>query len=236
MAGATLQSATGFGYALVAGPATFAVFEPAEAIAVLIAVSSVLNVLVIAGERRETSIRRQELLPVLAWAAPGVACGVLILLALSKPTLQVIVGICVIVAVAIQAQRGHAARRETSQAVRAVAGLTAGTLTTTTATSGPPLVLMLERAGATPAEFRDTMAALLLGLNIMGAIALAAAGGRAELPGAWILILLVSVVVLGGFLGRLIFDRLDHGAFRTAGLTLIVASGLGSIAAGIWAG
>ena len=45
MAGATLQSATGFGFALVAGPAVFAATEPAEAITVLLALGAVLNLL-----------------------------------------------------------------------------------------------------------------------------------------------------------------------------------------------
>ena len=233
LAGATLQSATGFGYALLAGPATFAVAEPAEAITILLAIGTVLNVLIMVVERRESSIRRQELLPVLGWAAPGVAGGVLILIALSKPALQVIVGICVLLAVAVQARRGRSERSGASGTARAVAGLAAGTLTTTTATSGPPLVLMLERAGASPEEFRDTMAALFLGLNVMGAIALILADGRAELPDARILVLLVVVVVLGRYLGRLIFERLDADSFRLAGLVLIMASALGSIAAGL---
>ena len=58
------------------------------------------------------------------------------------------------------------------------------------------------------------MAALLLGLNILGAIALVVAGGRAELPEVAVLALLVGVVALGRIVGRLIFDRLDADAFR----------------------
>lgn len=232
-AGATLQSATGFGYALLAGPATFAAFEPGEAISLLLALGTMLNVMIIASERRESAIRRRELVRVLAWAVPGVVAGVLILLAISKPAVQVIVGACVLLAVGIQLRRPRIPSGGVGTGAQAVAGFAAGTLTTTTATSGPPLVLLLERAGAGPEEFRDTMAALLLALNIMGAIALALAGGRAELPGAAIMALLVALVALGRFVGRLVFERLDAESFRLAGLALIVAAGLGSIAAGL---
>ena len=207
-------------------------FEPAEAITVLLALGTVLNLLIMAGERRESAILRGELV-VLAWAVPGIVAGILILIAISKPTLQVIVGVCVLVAVAIQVRHGRAQGTADSTAAQAVAGLAAGTLTTTTATSGPPLVLLLERAGAKPEEFRDTMAALLLGLNILGGVALVVAGGRAELPEMPVLLLLVGVVALGWIAGRFIFDRLDAGSFRTAGLLLIVASGIASIAAGV---
>ena len=118
----------------------------------------------------------------------------------------------------------------------AAAGLTAGTLTTTTATAGPPLVLFLQSTGARPEEFRDTMAAQLLGLNIMGAIALVLAGGRAELPELWVLAVLLSMVVVGRSAGRVLFDRFDHRTFRVAGLGLIVVSGVASIVAGVLAG
>ena len=145
-------------------------------------------------------------------------------------------GICVIVAVAIQARAPHAAENEGNPVARAAAGLAAGTLTTTTATAGPPLVLFLQSTGTRPEPFRDTMAALLLGLNIMGAIALVAADGRAELPSIAILAVLIWMVVLGRSAGRILFDRFDHHSFRVAGLGLIVVSGIASIVAGVAGG
>jgi uncharacterized membrane protein YfcA len=231
-AGATLQSATGFGFALVAGPAAFAVIAPEESITLLIALGTVLNILIMAGERRVPSVRLRESAVVLAWATPGVVAGILILIALPKPTLQVIVGVAILAAVVVQLRRGLEAAGA-NRVAQAVAGFAAGTLTTTTATAGPPLVLYLERAGATPREFRDSMAAMLLGLNIMGGVALVLAGNRAVLPGLAALGILVGCVVAGGAAGRRIFDRLDPQAFRVGGLTLIVASALASIAAGV---
>ena len=235
-AGATLQSAMGFGFALVAGPAVFAVTAPAEAITILLALGTVLNLLVMAAERRPSEIQRREVARILAWAAPGVAGGVLILIALSKPTLQVAVGISVILAVAIQARAEQVEPREGNPLARAATGLAAGTLTTTTATTGPPLVLFLQSIGLRPAAFRDTMAALLLGLNLMGATALVLAGGRAELPNLAILGGLVGVVAVGRWAGRHAFDRFDPRSFRATGLALIVVSGLASIVAGLVAG
>jgi uncharacterized membrane protein YfcA len=232
-AGATLQSAMGFGFALVAGPAVFAVAEPAEAITILLALGTILNLLIILAERRPSEVRRSEVVRILAWAAPGVVAGVYILLALSKPTLQVVVGVCVIVAALIQARAGHAEPSQGNPFARATAGLAAGTLTTTTATAGPPLVLFLQSTGIRPEAFRDTMAALLLGLNIMGAIALVLTDGRAELPHLAILAVLAWMVVVGRSAGRLFFDRFDPRSFRVAGLGLIIVSGLASIVAGL---
>ncbi len=235
-AGATLQSAMGFGFALVAGPAVFAVTEPEEAITILLALGTVLNLLIMLAERRPSEVRRGEVVRILGWAAPGVVAGIFILIALSKPTLQVIVGIAVIVAVVIQARSAYGEVKEGNPVARAGAGLAAGTLTTTTATAGPPLVLFLQSMGVRPEEFRDTMAALLLGLNIMGAIALVIAGGRADLPELWVLGVLIWMVVVGRSGGRILFDRFDQRSFRVAGLGLIVVSGAASIVAGLVAG
>lgn len=236
IAGATLQSAMGFGFALVAGPAVFAVAEPAEAITILIALGTVLNVLIMVAERRPSEVLRPEVIAILAWAMPGVVAGIFILLAMSKPALQVIVGISVIVAVVIQARSGLVEARRGSPVARAAAGLAAGTLTTTTATAGPPLVLYLQSTGVRPEPFRDTMAAMLLGLNVMGAVALVAADNRAELPEPAILALLVAMVAVGRPAGRVLFSRFDHHSFRIAGLALIVVSGLASIVAGLAGG
>ncbi len=235
-AGATLQSAMGFGFALVAGPAVFAVAEPAEAITILIALGTALNLLIMVAERRPSEVQQSEVVRILLWAAPGVVAGIFILIALSKPTLQVIVGVCVIIAVAIQARTPQKGASAGNPVGRAGAGLAAGTLTTTTATAGPPLVLFLQSKGVRPEEFRDTMAALLLGLNVMGAIALVAADGRAELPNLAILAVLVWMVVVGRSAGRILFDRFDQHSFRVAGLGLIVVSGLASIVAGVVGG
>lgn len=233
LAGATLQSATGFGFALVAGPAVFAAVEPAEAIAILFALGSVLNVLILREEDRPSQVNGGQLARVLAWSAPGIAAGILILLALSKPALQVIVGLCVIGAVAIHAAGGRTGERGSTPLAEAVAGFAAGTLTTTTGTAGPPLVLLLRSEGASREAFRDTITAMFLSLNVLGATALLVSGESVSLPSAAAFALFVALVILGRLAGRWVFERLDEERFRAVGLALIVVTALASITAGI---
>ncbi|MBA2256714.1 MAG: sulfite exporter TauE/SafE family protein, partial [Thermoleophilaceae bacterium] len=73
--GATLQSATGFGFALVLGPALIAVLTPAEALTTLLVLSASLNLLMLFSERRRRSIRWSDVLLLLAAAAPGLVGG-----------------------------------------------------------------------------------------------------------------------------------------------------------------
>ena len=53
---ATLQSATGFGFALVAAPVLYAVSLPPAAVAVVLVLSQVVNVLVLFAERRSLKL------------------------------------------------------------------------------------------------------------------------------------------------------------------------------------
>lgn len=81
---AVVQAATGLGFALVLGPAVFALLEPEAAIVAITLLGFALNGLVLFGERRRPMVAWDEIRPILAAAVPGAICGVLILKALPK--------------------------------------------------------------------------------------------------------------------------------------------------------
>lgn len=240
--GAGLQSATGFGFVLVLGPAMFAVLEPAAALTTLLCLAAALNLLVLFTERRPLQVRRGDLRTLLIASAPGLLVGVLILEALSKPALQVLVGVAIVAAALLQLRFGAPARRRAvageaphhgSLPETAITGLLTGTLTTTTGTNGPPMVLWLQRAGATPHEIRDTLAGAFLVLSLAGALVLAVAAGEPQQLELDVVGPLLAVLVVGQLLGRLAFERIDPVHFRQAGLAVVLASGVASIAAGL---
>ena len=71
LVGAALQSATGFGFALVTAPVLFAVFAPGEALTLLVLLATLLSALVLLSERRDVDIRWGDALPLAAWGVPG---------------------------------------------------------------------------------------------------------------------------------------------------------------------
>lgn len=237
LVGATLQSASGFGFALVLGPALFGVLEPEEALTTLLVLGTALNLLVLLAEGRRREVHANQLSVILVAAVPGVILGVLILRTLSKPALEVIVGIAVVIAVALQAtaSRRSAARAASTAllAGAAVVGLTTGILTTSTGTSGPPLVLWFQRIGLNPTAMRDTLAAAFLSLNALGAVALFSLGNDPGAPSALELALLMALTIIGYLGGRELFRRLSSESFRTIGLLVVVAAGVASVIAGI---
>ena len=227
LAGATVQSAGGFGFALVLSPALFAVMEPAEAVTMLLLLGVVVSGLVLAEGR--DAVRWRVLPPLLLAALPGLAAGAVLLSALSKEPLQVAVGVAVVAAALWQRHDAHAGRRVPAVA----AGFVSGTLTTSLSINGPPLVLWLEAHGLRPAELRATLAAAFVVLNVLGgAVVVGSERGEAALELGEVSVLLVCVVA-GYAVGAVAFRRLDERRFAAIVLVLLVCSGLASIAAGL---
>ena len=224
LVGAAVQSATGFGFALVLSPALFAVMEPAEAVTVLLALGAALNLLVLVEGH---DARWSRLPPLLLPALPGLALGAVVLAALSREPLQIGVGVAVIAAALWQLRHRAAAARVPAPA----AGFLSGVLTTSISISGPPIVLWLEAQALTPAEFRATLAAAFLALNIAGWAVLAVAGDAAAELGE--LALLLALVVVGYALGALAFRRLNHERFYRIVLALVIVTGAASVVAGL---
>ena len=236
LVGAAVQSATGFGFALILSPVMLAVLEPYEAVTALLALGFALNLLLLFGDGGDpAAVRWRAVAPMLIAAVPGLAAGLLLLAAISKPALQLAVGAAVVAAAVVQARGMRAApapgaREPTLRAACAV-GVASGALTTSTTVSGPPIVLWLQSQGVSPAELRASLAASFLGLSVAGAALLAADGMLVAEP-AVVLPLLVATA-LGHLLGARVFRGLDQSRFRAAVLGLVLAAGIASIAAGI---
>jgi uncharacterized protein len=235
-AGAAVQSATGFGFALVLGPALFATLDPYEAITALLVLGLALNLLVLLDRERPEGLRWRVLGALLLAALPGLGLGAVVLGLLSKAALQMAVGVAVIGAALLQWRApapGEA--REPSLLSACAVGLASGALTTSTSISGPPIVLWLQAHGTPPAEQRAFLAVSFLGLNLAGAAVLLAAGGDGDPAGAGVLLPLLGLVVLGHLLGLWLFRRLDQRRFRPLVLAVIVLAGVASVGAGLGA-
>jgi uncharacterized membrane protein YfcA len=242
LAGATVQSATGFGFALILSPALFAVLDPYEAVTALLGLGLALNLLVLFGEGRPGPVRWRAIAPMLLAALPGLALGTALLALLPKPTLQIVVGIAVLVAAALQgrgdgsaaeADPGEGRATEPSLGSACAVGLASGALTTSTSVSGPPIVLWLQAHGVRPDELRASLAASFLVLNLVGGAAVLVAGGTGEAVGAAIIAPLLALTLVGHLLGARLFRRLDARRFRSIALGLVALAGAASVGAGL---
>ena len=223
-AGAAVQSASGLGFALVLSPALFAVMEPEEAVTAVLLLGAALCVLVIVESRRVATFGLGRLL---VPAVPGLLVGLVVLAILSKEALQVSVGVAVIAAAAWQL-RHRAAVRIPAPA----AGFLSGVLTTSISVNGPPLALWLESQSVPPPRFRVTLAAAFLILDIAGILLIASREGVDVVDPGRVGPLLACVLV-GYAVGAVAFRRLDAERFSTVMLSLVICTGVASVAAGL---
>jgi uncharacterized membrane protein YfcA len=223
-AGASVQSATGFGFALVLMPALFAVLEPAEAVAVALVLGAALSVLVLVESRR---VPTHGLGRLMVPALPGLAVGAVVITVVAKEPLQVSVGLAVIAAALWQLRGSHETRFPAP-----LAGFISGALTTSISINGPPLVLWLEAQGVAPAVFRTTLAAAFLILDVIGAALVVAAEGAGTID-LGVLGPLLGCVAAGYAVGALAFRRLDAERFFRIVLAVVVCTGVASVVGGL---
>lgn len=220
--GAALQSAVGFGFALVAAPLLFAATDPEQAVGLSIVLALVVNVMTLSTERRVPAPLWRLVAELSLWAVPGMVAGVLVLRAVSGDLLQVILTVSVFAALFVQRNAGVALPPWATP----LAGLSSGTLATTTTTSGPPLVLLLRGRGHEPGQVRDTLTVLFLGGSVLSAVVLLAAGVDRAVPDATALLALAPLVVIGHLAGRPVFARLARGHYEDVLTAVLVASAL----------
>jgi uncharacterized membrane protein YfcA len=236
LAAAFVQAATGLGFALVLGPALFALLEPESAIVTLTVLGLALSGLVLFGERRRPRVAWGEVRPILVAAVPGAVCGVLLLRALPKSALQVAVGVAVVAAAALlaRARRDHTAPSPGDPRARLALGFATGTLSTSAGVNGPPMALWFAHRGLGPAEIRDSLSAAFLGLGLIAAVVLAPALAAAGSDVDWgALVAGLVCVVAGHAVGRRAFARIDAARYEPLLLALVTAAGAASIVAGL---
>jgi uncharacterized membrane protein YfcA len=227
LAGAALQSATGFGFALVSAPLLFAATTPARAVGLLILLGLVVNLMTLGTEGRRPQPLVRDSVVMLAWGVPGVFAGVLLLNALGTTALQIGVTLGVFATLAV---RRLAPRTGTAPGWAApAAGFASGALTTSTNTSGPPVVLYALARGATPVQTRDTLTVTFIGFALLGLVALAV-GGRDWVPHEGALAALVPAVVVGHLAGRPVFARIAGHHYEPVLTGVLIATALAGLA------
>ena len=229
--GAALQSATGFGFALVSAPVLFALLGPQEAVTAGVLVAIVLNGLTLATERRRPQVLVRDALALLAWSLPGIALGALALRELPKRLLQALVAAAVLAGVALRALAARARRAAAPRPWHLpAAGVSGGALSMATSLSGPPLVFYLLARRVAPAQMRDTLAAIFFAQALLALPALLLTGTFTVPQG---LAALVGATLAGQLLGRRAFGWLHGERFELAVHLVLVATALVALAVSV---
>jgi uncharacterized membrane protein YfcA len=215
--GAVAQAVTGFGFSLVSAPFLVAAYGAPTGVQLNLALSSALNVVLLAGGWRHLDRRSAARL-----LAPAivVTVGVGLLVRGSRSdALTVLAGLLCLAGV-VAVARGRSLHRLGGTAGALAVGSLAGAMNVVAGIAGPPVVLFGTTAGWPPQVARPTLQAFFLAINV---VALATLGLPHRLPWA---------VVVGGLvglaLGHAAARRLAAGHVRTA---VLLTAGAGSLLA-----
>lgn len=229
VAGAALQSATGFGFSLMAAPILFALLDPKPAIGLLALLGIAVNLMTLLTEGRRPRPLGREAIVIVGAAMPGALLGVVVLRSLDPIALQLLLtgGIITTLAVRhLQAARSDAAVPDGARPRPAwsapLAGLLAGGLSTSISTSGPPMLIHLLGRGIPPAVVRDTLTVCFMSLGLITPIALIVTRTTEAIPDGSLVAIALPTVVAGHLVGRRVFARLAHGAHYELVVTVVL--------------
>ena len=226
--GAALQSATGFGFALVSAPILFALLGPQEAVTAGVIIGLLLNGLTLATERRRPQVLVREAAVIVAWSVPGIVLGVLALRHVPREPLSIVVALAVVAGLALRVRSRRADAVSQPRAWHLpVGGVTAGALGTSTSLNGPPLIFCLLARRPSPAQMRDTLAAIFLAESVLGLPALLLSDTFTT-PRA--LGLLLAAGLAGQLLGRRAFAWLHGERYENAVLVVLALTALVALA------
>jgi uncharacterized membrane protein YfcA len=230
--GASLQSATGFGFALVSAPILFALLGPREAVTAGIIVGILLNTLTIATEGRRPQVLVHDAVMIVVWSLPGVALGVVALREVPARPLSVVVALAVLAGLAMRVRSHQLEARTVPRAWHVpVAGFSAGALSTSTSLSGPPLIFCLLPRIRAAAQMGDTLAAIFIAESLIALPALLLTD-TFDMPRALVVLLLACLA--GQLLGRRAFGWLEGERYERAVLVALALTALVALAATIF--
>ena len=225
---AAAQAVSGFGFALIGTPLVAVLAGPKEAVVGL----TMIGLLLVAqlSLRGRGHVDRPTVGVVTVSAIVGMPLGLLVLVRADDRVLTFAIAIAVI-GFSLLLWRG--ARFHAGRGTDATAGFTAGILSTSTGTSGPPIVIALSAKQLEPPVFRATISAIFL-VQGSAALVLFALGEQITREALSVALAGLPGVLVGSIVGERGFRRLDTSTFRRVVLGMLFLSGLVALFGALW--
>ena len=220
LAGCVVQTAVGFGMALIAAP-IIVMIKPEWVPYVLSMTALILSIKNAVNQRAD--IQWRVLMPALITRIPGTMVGTWVLLSISLMWLQFIVAVTVLLAIFVTARMKPFASTPVNMGI---AGFCSGITGTTTSIGGPPMALVMQHN-----EGRHTRANLSVYFLYSSALSLMFYSGSGLMnEPLWLASLSMLPVAIAGFaIGKGLQKRVDK-RFRPILLLICTASACVAIA------
>lgn len=220
------QGITGFGFSLMAAPLMLIFLDKQALVSSIVLIGIFLNLIL--HNRNKHAINKHIFYPILISIILAMPLGLLILKYISINNLKILFGgLSIIFSVLLYHPKF---KFKENNFITIIAGIITGILHTSTAMSGPPLVLYLSGSGMPKHEFRKTLAVIFLLMNIIS-LPILFFGGVLSNKGIFLGLISLPFVIFAGILGDKIskfipikiFTLLQLGAVFVIGLTSIIS-------------
>lgn len=228
-AGAFVQAAVGFGFALIAAPIFLTAMQSGTAMQVLVAIHVVQSAMLVPGLWRAAP--KELLSPMLAGSILGFPLGLAVFLALDLDMLKMAVGVVLLVSTALLVARDRkwlsrwlSSSGPPHPGAAAGVGASAGALTSVLVMPGPPLILYVAARRLGKLESRALSLTFFAFCYVAVTLLHAAwSGMSAE---TWMIAGLLSpAVAVATLLGNILARRLSEAWFQAAVLAVSFLSG-----------
>jgi uncharacterized membrane protein YfcA len=227
--GAMIQGMVGFGFSQFALPllVLFMLFD--ELIPIMVVLSLFLNIMMIRDLRKDVQVRR--IWPLMLGGVFGIPIGTYLLLVANPNHLKVLIGFLILVFGLAQLFNIRK-RLKNERAAMGPIGFTGGVLQGSVTMSGPPLILFFSNQGFTKQEFRASLVAFFLFMNLATLPFFLYAG---RLTGAVLesSLILLPGLAIGTFAGAKLAHKIDEESFKKGVIVLVMIFGCMSVASGL---
>jgi uncharacterized membrane protein YfcA len=224
LAASFVQVIAGFGFALLAMPVMTLAIPVERAVVIATLLGAVTSAWQSIHQRAHAD--RQLVRRLVISAYVGMPLGLVVLNVVADRPLRIVLGICVLIAVALLARRMSLAH--VGPTLDYPCGFLSGVLNTSLGTNGPPLVFDLQARHLDPDRFRATIVTVFSLSNVL-ALALFVADDKITGDGLRAAALAVPAWIAGQALGWPARRHVHGERFRRLVLTLLSATGATAI-------
>jgi len=227
--GAMIQGLAGFGFSQFAIPLLVMFIISDELIPIMVVLSLFLNLMMIHDLRKDVQVRR--IWPLMLGGLFGIPLGTYLLLVADADDIKVLIGALILI-FGLAQLFDIRKQLKNERAAMAPVGFAGGVLQGSVSMSGPPVILFFSNQGFTKQEFRASLIAFFLFMNI-ATLPVYLYAGLLTGPVLTSSMVLLPGMLVGTFVGTRLAHRIEENKFKKGVLVLVIIFGCMSIASGL---